>query len=192
MNGIKNFNTESRDYRMSRFANRVMVIENDPTLSERIEDRLNQLGYELFICRTAGEAIDVLDLGWKGIVVLNGDQPDADERTIYERVSHLVGAYPLVYIPGYYTDDAPLNGREESAFAVIGAAAPARQVAEAVDRAAWTMRGFPTVDEPVIAGRQPVATPVTSRPMPVVAQTPFVVTDAELDAALAEDERWAA
>ncbi|RME24586.1 MAG: sigma-54-dependent Fis family transcriptional regulator [Deltaproteobacteria bacterium] len=114
----------------------VLVVDDDATTRHLVRRRLEAAGFDCESARTAAEAIQKVEAGFHGVVLLDLQLPDMDGRTVLPTLRHIDPTNPVVILTSHGTADIALDSLREGAFDFLDKELIAERLVSTVKRAA--------------------------------------------------------
>jgi two-component system cell cycle sensor histidine kinase/response regulator CckA len=128
---------------------RVLIVEDDPSLLTLARESLLELGYDVLTARTGAEALQRLEYEREKIRLLVTDvvMPQMGGRELAAHAQRLCPGLPVLYVSGYARDPALIHEvRDDEVYFLMKPYTPltlARKVREALDEAGSRLAGDP-------------------------------------------------
>lgn len=86
-------------------ANRILLVDDDPTILETSKMMLEMLGYQVSAVTSADAALAALDEDHYSLVLTDLDMPKVDGRALAKKIRDKGVEIPVVVVSGYFLDE---------------------------------------------------------------------------------------
>ena len=77
---------------------RVLVVDDSPEVVDLVDEFLVELGYQCVVARTGREALDHIQSGFKGVVLLDLELPDINGLDVFEQLLRDCPSNPVMIV----------------------------------------------------------------------------------------------
>ena len=136
----------------------VLVVADDPLVSEVISEILGHHGYQSIVVNSGQDAVDAVRSGFRGPVLLDLWLPDMSGQDVFVKLRQLDESMPVIFLTGHGTTELALESIQTGAFEFLDKADITERLLSTVDAASdhheATLRGREVpVDRPDPFGR---------------------------------------
>jgi DNA-binding NtrC family response regulator len=98
---------------------RILIVDDYPTLVEFLTDQLTREGYEIVTATTGARAIEILDEGFSGVILLDVQLPDVMGLDLFHKIQAARPLLPVIFITAHATLNLAVEATRVGAFDFI-------------------------------------------------------------------------
>ncbi len=100
-------------------ARRILIVDDYPQLVEFLTDQLTRDGYEVLTATTGAHAIQILNDGFTGVILLDVQLPDVTGLDLFQKIQAVQPLAPVIFITAHATLNLAVEATRVGAFDFI-------------------------------------------------------------------------
>lgn len=100
-------------------ARRILIVDDYPQLVEFLTEQLTRDGYEVLTATTGAHAIQILNDGFSGVILLDVQLPDVTGLDLFQKIQSVQPLAPVIFITAHATLNLAVEATRVGAFDFI-------------------------------------------------------------------------